>query len=287
MNTAFETKIFAGSSLPGLVYRNTNRSNNFETTIDINQRRGNVLSRLINNFARAINTQRRIPKWVLIIPESNFLDCVNYNQFGISEAYGIAIEYIMSNMDNMIQQFMGHDFPQKANKYNWPYYLWVEPTLHMGYDNNPLRIKFSKSLHIASTMHDRSIVLPLRLMWSDNSPNMIDSINNRLSPAGLTTFWRGIDQLIRFADTKVMRNFGLPLKQIFHKQKLQKEFEQAADLFEKRLAAKRDLTRQLQMNQLVRYFNNHMDREEHGQRRETNRGNAKQNKGCKRRLFKK
>ena len=140
--------------------------------------------------------------------------------------------------------------------------MWIEPTLHMKYSNNHLRGKFAKSLHIASQMHDRAIVVPLRQMWSDNSPNMIDSVRNRLTFSGLSTFWRGVDQAVRFADTKMLRNFGINLKQVFQKPKLQKESEEAFDHFEKRLAARRDLTRQLQMNQVVRFFNNQVQRME-------------------------
>ena len=283
MVKAFKTMIFAGSDLPNLVHRNSYRGNTAGCSNHNEQ--GNVISRLLSNFARAINTQRKIPKWVVIIPEANLLNCVNYTQFGVSEAYGIAIEYIMSNIDSMIQDFIGNNLPPKANKYNWPNFLWVEPTLHMGYDNNPLRIKFTKSLHIASMMHDRAVVLPLRLMWSDNSPNMIDNVNNRLSHAGLNTFWRGVDQLIRFAETKIMRNYGLPIKQVFQKPKLQKESEQFFDQFEKRMAARRDLTRQLQLNQVVRFFNNRINGPTEA--REDDSQHRRCSKKCRKRLFKK
>ena len=189
MTNLFETKIFASS----FRQRTTQQ---------------NVISRFVNSFALAINSQRKIPKWVVIIPEGDLLQSTGgYTEFGISAAYGVIIEFIMSSMDNMIQKFIGTDLPNKANKFNYPYFLWIEPTLHMNYDNNSLRMKFIKSLHTASLMHDRVIVLPLRQMWSDNSPNMFNTQQNLLSPAGLCTLWRGIDQAVRFADIKMLRKF--------------------------------------------------------------------------------
>ena len=248
MYNMFETSIYASS-------------NDDNAARNSNNPRYNPISKLINNFARALNENKKIPKWVVVVPESDYLNSANnYTQFGISEAYGILIEYAMSTMDKMIEDLMGDNLPHKANKYNWPYFLWIEPTLHMKYANNNLRGNFSKSLHIASLMHDRVIVLPLRQMWSDSSPNIFDVSQNRLTFPGLSTFWKGVDQAVRFADTKLLRNFGVSIRQVFNKPKFQKESEEVFENFEKRLAARRDLTKQLQMNQVVRFFNNQMQR---------------------------
>ena len=256
MKNAFETSIHASSA--------TDTPNR------------NVISRITNNIIRAINTKREIPKWIVIIPEADLLNCVNYTQFGVSAAYGMVLEFIMASTEKALQQFFG-TLPQKANKYHWPYILWIEPTLHMSYTDNELRIKFLKSLHTVSLMHDRVIVLPLRQMWSDNSPNMVDTRFNRLFPQGLTALWRGIDQAVRFADTKIMRNFGLPIKQVFQKPKLQKESIAAIEQFEHRSKAKRDFTAQLQRNHLARFFN-----ATKFSKQGTKQGNTKNDKKAKR-----
>ena len=236
INTAFEAQIFSHSF-----------HHMFQAT-------GNAISKLVNALIFAINNQKRIPKWILIVPEGDLLHCTAHTQFGVSSVYGLIIEYIMSSMDTAIHSLIDK-IPHRANKYNWPYFLWVEPTLHMKYTDNSLRGKFIKSLHTAALMHDRTVVLPLKQMWCENSPNIYDSNLNKLTPAGLNTIWRAIDQAVRYADTKIMRNFGLPLKRIFQKNKIQKETEQKIANFESRAAARREMTRQLQQNQVARFFN--------------------------------
>ena len=173
-----------------------------------------------------------IPKWLVIIPEDDIINCINYSQFGVSGAYGILIEYIMKQVLLAITTTLGHNIPFKANKYNWPYILWVEPTLHRRYRNNSLRIKFIRSLHIASINQDRMVVLPLKQNWDENEFNYI-SANGSLSQIGLEKFCLAIDSTIRYADTKVMRNHGLRLPQIFLKDKLQDEMEKRMSTFER------------------------------------------------------
>ena len=156
-----------------------------------------------------------------MIPEDNILSSVQYSEFGVSAAYGNIIDYMMRQINEQIKQFMGTNLPPKATKYNTPHVLWVEPTLHTQYTNNDLRIKFIRSLHIASSSssQQRMVVLPLRQNWDDTEKKYIQQNIRQLNPTGLLNYCRALDKTIKFAETKLMRNYGVPLHAIFQKEK--------------------------------------------------------------------
>ena len=137
----------------------------FETRLMANADQGgpNAVGRILNNLTRCLNTSRdSIPKWVVIIPDVDIMKSISYTDFGVSGAYGLLIEYMMKEINTTITRYLGNNLPVKANRYDRPHVLWIEPTLHINYDNNPLRMKFIRSLHIASQAQERMIVLPLR-----------------------------------------------------------------------------------------------------------------------------
>ena len=108
-------------------------------TTDQNRGRSNAIGRMLNSIANTFNIYRSIiPKWIVIVPENDLINCIQYTEFGISGAYGTIIEYMMKQINQMINTFFITDLPLKANRYNLPYVLWVEPTLHLSYTNNSL-----------------------------------------------------------------------------------------------------------------------------------------------------
>ena len=205
---------------------------------------------MINNLN---NNRSTIPKWIVVVPECDVIKDIEYHSFGASYAYGMVIEHMMEQMDRLISNTIAN-LPHKANRYDRPYILWVEPTLHLQYQNNALRAKFIKSMHIASQTHDRVVILPFKQSWNCADSTSITS-GGSFTTKGFEQFWTALDSSIRFADTKVMRNHGLPLKQIFQKYKLQSEADDRIRRFE--VEKERDVNNriQLQRNQLRGYFN--------------------------------
>ena len=133
------------------------------------QGRSNAVGRLLSSIVRCFNNNRTvIPKWIIITPESDIIKSIEYTQFGVSNAYGMLTEYIMQQIELILQAFMGSNLPKKATKYNRPHILWIEPTLHTSYPDNALHIKFIRSMHTTSSTHDKMICLPLKQFWNDS-----------------------------------------------------------------------------------------------------------------------
>ena len=162
------------------------------------------------------------------------------------------IDHIMKEMESSIKTFLGNNIPYKANRFNHPHILWIEPSLHTKYNDNDLRMKFIKSLHIAarSEGRDRTIVLPLKQHWDDNADLYVFN-TGATNQHGFTSLTRAIDATIRFADTRVMRNYGIPFAQIFQKEKIQKEANiRLADFNKKATQATKD---RRMMNSAAKY----------------------------------
>ena len=246
----------------------------FETriTAEAQQNVGsNAVGRILNSITRTFNNNKMfatIPKWIVVVVEDDVLSSINYTEFGVSGAYGTLIEYLMKGIDNIIKEYMGSSsLPHKVTKYNRPHVLWVEPTLHSKYLNNPLRIKFIRSLHIASMNNNRMVVLPIKQNWNESEPSYVEKNNpNRLSQYGILNYCRALDSTVKYAETKIMRNFGIPLAAVFQKNKQQQEMEKRVTAFERdvirganrfqRISMMRQQQTRQQYQEVQRFFNN-------------------------------
>ena len=192
----------------------------------------NAVGRTYNSLIRTMNNNRVIPKWIVVVPETDFMNSIQYTEYGVSGAYGMLVEYAMKQFNLAIQSLIAN-LPHKANKYNWPVVLWIEPTLHCSYlhQENQLRIKFIRSLHIAAINQSRMVVLPLKQNWDVRDTSYLLP-NKRMSQFGLEKFCAALDCTIKYADTKVMRNHGQLIPQIFVQEKLQQEMETRITSFE-------------------------------------------------------
>ena len=169
-----------------------------------------------------------------MIPEKDLLSSIEYSEFGVSGAYGLLIDHLVKEMENSIRYFTAN-IPFKANKYNRPNVLWIEPSLHINYTDNNSRVKFIRSLHAALKSNHRHIILPLKQHWCDNNTDLVFS-NGSVNKQGYSTFTKAVDATIRFADTRLMRNYGVPMQQIFQKERIEKEMEMRISNFEKNMA---------------------------------------------------
>ena len=259
--------------------------------------RANATGRIVNSFNITLNSNRAtIPKWVVIIPEIDIIKSINYTEFGVSGAYGMMIEHIMKEMNNSINFFLGNKIPYKANRFNYPNILWIEPSLHVRYSDNDLRMKFIRSLHNAAGAEDkqRVIILPLKQVWNEEQGILVYS-NGTLSEQGYSSLTKAIDATIRFADTKLMRNYGIPITQIFQKEKLKKEMltrlEKSKHTAQNTARDVRTMMQQQQMRQQylqIRQFfenrrsNNYGAEQQQNNRRphQYSRGRRQTNPGC-------
>ena len=220
---------------------------------------------MINALNNTFNNNRStIPKWIVLIPEVDIISSIDYTEFGVSGAYGMLIDHIIKEIDSTIKYFTAN-LPYKANKYGRPYVLWLEPTLHINYVDNELRVKFTRSLHAAIQNNTRHVALPLRQFWNENDLNVVFSAGS-VTRQGMALFTKAMDATVRFADTKLMRNYGVPFVQIFQKEKLTKDCESRIAQFQTKLtrnqAKKKSMLKQQQMRQQFQQIRRFFERRE-------------------------
>ena len=117
--------------------------------------------------------------------------------------------------DQKIRAEIRDALPFKAKKYGWPYILWIEPTKHKLYSDNDKRKIFIQKLHKINNLHEESIVLALDQQdWSSTSEMFIER-EKRYTIKGLRAIWSSIDKTIIDADTRVLRNHGKSLNEVF------------------------------------------------------------------------
>ena len=209
---------------------------NFETRLMAeptaqNRIGSNAVGRILNSITNTFNSNKdTVPKWI-IISETDIMKSVEYSDFGVSGAYGTVVDYIMKELNSHIK-FITSGLPFKSIKYDYPNILWIEPSLHIRYTDITLRMKYIKSLHIAAQTHDRMIVLPFEQCWNPQDTALVFPDGN-INPIGLKKYCLALDATVKFANVKLMRNYGLLLKQVFQKPKIEHSMNTRLAAFER------------------------------------------------------
>ena len=124
-----------------------------------------------------------------------------------------------------------------------------------------MRMDFISSLHSAILPHNSSAVLQLRQAWTTDNNDLIHWQRQQFTNTGKELFWCSIEQIVRFADLKMMRGMSLGspnLTKIFQKEKLKKDMEGRLQLF--RLKEQRQMdqmrrNRQREINNIITSVN--------------------------------
>ena len=189
-------------------------TNSFEVTaLHGGENLRNTMTRMVNSLVSALNTMNVLPKWLIVVPEDDLIKNLKFEEYGVSEAYGRIIDWIMVEHNKALTRMKGF-LPHKTKKHQWPLILWIIPTLHTNYDNFELRKKFARSLRIAAN-NNNVAVLPLRQVWKIYDKNVYSRSQQRYITSGLPILWTAIDRTIKFADQRITRNYGKALHELF------------------------------------------------------------------------
>ena len=185
-----------------------------------------VLARLYNAIVKQFVLYKHFPKWIIIITEADVITALPQVEVGTSELYGKSMNWIMSALEKLLANtFMNKNVAQLLKR---PRILWVEPTLHINYEprQSTLRRKFIRSMHIVTKAHPSAITLSLKQGWNEFDRSICLNRTRRIADGeGVKTFWRAMDNTIKYADTKVNRSTRQPLDLLFNKFQIQQDME--------------------------------------------------------------
>ena len=171
-----------------------------------------VPNRIRNALIRLYNEKQKVPKWVLFILENDLIRDLKY-EFAVEDAYELVLTWIF-DQTQATRNNIRDNLPFKAKKYEWPYFLWIEPTQHKLYSDRALRQFFAKSLNKVNIQYPETLVLSLQ-GWDNNDESLFNEREKRYTNLGIKTFWTAVDQTLMYADYRTLRNHGRTLTEIF------------------------------------------------------------------------
>ena len=69
--------------------------------------------------------------------ENDVIRSLKY-EFAVEDSYYPVLKWLLQQLDRARSDIREH-LPFKSKKYNWPHFLWIEPTTHKGYTDLKLR----------------------------------------------------------------------------------------------------------------------------------------------------
>ena len=116
----------------------------------------NILARLYNCMVSTMHREATVPKMVIMVIESDIIDFLSYDDYGISVMFGKIINNIAKEIKNVAYKFKSKYLQRKTTKPNWPQFIWVIPSTHVNYPNNTLRHKFGAEMEKRLDYHQDS-----------------------------------------------------------------------------------------------------------------------------------
>ena len=162
---------------------------------------GNILGRLRNAMATAINKQSLMPRAVIFVIENDILEAINHYKPGISHLLGKSIEWLMNQIHRMVVTHK-EILPSKSRKFKYPAILWcLLPQHEQWSEMGEYRAKFNFCLkNTASIFREMGI---LQLDWDEADPSYFTM--GRMNGKGYTYFWLAVDNAFQLWDKEQMR----------------------------------------------------------------------------------
>ena len=203
----------------------------YEATViagNFNSTTKSIMQRLRNCFVNTYNNKPTVlPKWIVIVIENDLLRtvrCHEYTTDQLSLIFEGMLEWVFKELKNL-RENVRYNMPFKTKKYEWPYFLWIEPTLHKSYGDNETRKLFNAALAKINAKFDESIIVNLQ-GWDANDATLFLERERRYSITGLKTLWNAIDRAVMYADGKMLRNHGKNLKEVFRQNGQQEKLDE-------------------------------------------------------------
>ena len=158
----------------------------------------NIVRRIKNSLIAGLNKHWKMPKYIVVVLDSDVIDFVDYKNFGISTMYGDLLESIIKGVVDIIDD-RKKKLPAKAVKGEYPFIYWMCLPKHKNLDFNS-RSKFNLTLESIIKLYPNMRVAQIKDNWDINDENLAQS--GRLTGLGFNRYWQAIDASLRFNVSK-------------------------------------------------------------------------------------
>ena len=164
----------------------------------------NMIGRLQNCFARAIQDEIILPKMVIIVPDDDLIHFLNHPGPGLTKSLSKICDALTSEFSRLAELQKSY-LPKRAKKQEFPKCIWIEAPLHHNFPNNDECSKFNKAMREAAMFHDDTFVLMLKKIWDGTNPSLYSAEYRHYTNEGFSSYWIAIDATIKFADTILLK----------------------------------------------------------------------------------
>ena len=156
----------------------------------------NMISRVVNSFAKGISSNKKLPKYMVIVLDNDLIEYLGYTQFGVSGLLGEWIDYLAKTLDAYVTEKKAQ-LPSKPVKRDWPLVYWVQAPHHRWFTDNPLQSKFNNTLDATPKLYKNMHFVKIKNVW-DYDDNMLVNPNGSIMTVGLFKYWEAIDTSLEF-----------------------------------------------------------------------------------------
>ena len=140
-----------------------------------NDKNQNMISRLQITVAAAINKEKYLPKFMLILLDDELINYLDFTKCGQSPMMGDWIQWLASQIDEMVKTKKSY-LPVRAEQDNKPAIYWNALPLHQAWWDNEPRIKYNNIRINSQNIHQHEdhhcgMIFKILLMKSPNSSN--------------------------------------------------------------------------------------------------------------------
>ena len=157
----------------------------------------NLISRLQNTFALAINRSQRLPEYILVIIDDDIIDFANFKNIGVAGIYGPWCKWLVQTFTTMLEE-RRKMLPHKAQLSEATQIYWLAAVKHADFDelSNNLRETFNNVIDSVGKPHAQMRRIFVKEHWETETTSLVS--NNRINHQGFIAYWKGIDAALRF-----------------------------------------------------------------------------------------
>ena len=161
----------------------------------------NILTRIQNTVASAINNHISLPKYMLLILDDDLITYLDYKGSGVSELLGKWLSWLIQQIEKLVSARL-NQLPPKAKQEYEPCIYWCLAPLHMNFSaqHNDIRRKLNLCLESLLKSNHRMRVIKMKEKWEFSNQSLVQ--NDKITETGLYTYWDSIDSAFRFNVSK-------------------------------------------------------------------------------------
>ena len=168
-----------------------------------NSATANMLVRLQNTFASAMNKNPLLPKYVLVVLDDDLITYMNYKGTGVAVLLGEWVTWLVKTFQELIKK-RKEQLPNKSKKENMPCMYWCAAPTHVNFslERNTLRKKYNQCVETVMKLDASKNMRLIRFKDRWNSMDSSLVVRDKMTDHGLNIYWAAIDASFKFNVTK-------------------------------------------------------------------------------------